>query len=87
MRYLKRPGRLVALAVAACVVLLGPAASSALAQGSEYYVTFDARWCPAYTDIYANRARNDIVESLEDLGATRSTAPAVCGSTPLRGRR
>jgi len=35
---------------------------------SGYYVTFAARDCPAYTDIYANKARNDIVESLEDLG-------------------
>ena len=31
-------------------------------------MTFVARWCPAYTDIFANRARNDIVESLQDLG-------------------
>ena len=47
--------------------------SAALAQGSGsegsgYYVTFAARVCPDYTDIYANRARNDIVESLKDLG-------------------
>jgi hypothetical protein len=47
---------------------------SALAQrsqesgGSGYFVTFVARSCPAYTDIYANRARNDILESLQDLG-------------------
>lgn len=52
------------------IVLLAFAAgaSSALAQGSGYYVTFAARWCPSYSDIFANRARNDIVESLEDLG-------------------
>ena len=36
--------------------------------GSGYYVTFAARVCPEYTDIFANRARNDIVESLKDLG-------------------
>ncbi len=52
---------------------LAAAASPALAQGagsggSGYYVTFVARVCPDYSDIYANRARNDIVESLKDLG-------------------
>lgn len=36
--------------------------------GSGYFVTFVARWCPEYTDIFANHARNDIVESLKDLG-------------------
>ncbi len=43
-------------------------AGSAVAQGSGYYVTFVARSCPSYTDIYANKARNDIQESLKDLG-------------------
>jgi YD repeat-containing protein len=37
-------------------------------RGSGYFVTFAARACPAYADIYANRRRNDIVEGLEDLG-------------------
>jgi hypothetical protein len=36
--------------------------------GSGYFVTFVARSCPDYTDIYANKARNDILESLKDLG-------------------
>jgi hypothetical protein len=59
--------------VAASAVWLALAAPPALAQGSGsepsgYYVTFVARYCPAYTDIFANRARDDIVESLEDLG-------------------
>ncbi len=40
----------------------------ARAQGSGYYVTFVARKCAAYTDIFANKARNDIQESLKDLG-------------------
>jgi hypothetical protein len=31
-------------------------------------VTFVARSCPSYSDIFANKARNDIQESLEDLG-------------------
>ena len=33
-----------------------------------YRVTLAARTCPAYTDIIANRNRNNIQESLEDLG-------------------
>ena len=33
-----------------------------------YTVTLAARTCPAYADIIANRNRNNIQESLEDLG-------------------
>lgn len=64
---------LLASASFACAALLGALSSSASAQtssggGSGYYVTFVARWCSAYTDIFANRNRNDIQESLQDLG-------------------
>ena len=62
----------VAVAITLCASVSGLAVGPALAQaasgGSGYYVTFVARWCRSYSDIYANRARNDIVESLEDLG-------------------
>ena len=44
------------------------AATPARAQGSGYFVTFAARVCPDYSDIFANKARNNIVESLKDLG-------------------
>ena len=59
--------------VAACCGLLSPGAARAAGGsgeggGSGYYVTFVARTCPAYKDIFANRARNDIQESLKDLG-------------------
>ena len=37
-------------------------------QGTDHFVTIVARQCPEYTDITANRARNDIQESLRDLG-------------------
>jgi Domain of unknown function DUF11 len=37
-------------------------------QTSPRYVTFVARQCPSYTAIAANRARNNIQESLRDLG-------------------
>ena len=32
-------------------------------------MTYAARACPTYTDVTANLARNDIQESLRDLGA------------------
>ena len=51
-----------------CAAFLGTVAGTASAQGSGYFVTFVARACPAYADIFANKARNDILESLEDLG-------------------
>lgn len=37
-------------------------------QGTDLFVTIAARQCPSYTDITANRARNNIQESLRDLG-------------------
>jgi uncharacterized repeat protein (TIGR01451 family) len=50
-------------------VLLWFGAARAQAQGaSGYRVTFVARECPSYSDIFANRARNNLVESLQDLG-------------------
>ena len=49
-------------------VVLWFGAGRAQAQASGYRVTFVARSCPSYADIFANRARNNIVESLKDLG-------------------
>jgi uncharacterized repeat protein (TIGR01451 family) len=61
-------GLLAAVAFAA-VLWFGAGRAQAQAQGaSGYRVTFVARSCPSYDDIYANRARNNIVESLKDLG-------------------
>ena len=34
----------------------------------DYSVTMAARYCPTYSDVFANRARNNIMESLQDLG-------------------
>ena len=50
------------------VLAMAPGAALAAQSGSGYYVTFVARSCAAYTDIFANKSRNDIMESLEDLG-------------------
>lgn len=55
------------LALLALGWALGPAPAEA-SSGSGLLVTFVARMCPSYTDINANRARNDIQESLRDLG-------------------
>ena len=37
-------------------------------EGTDYFVTIAARECPNYQSITANRARNNIQESLRDLG-------------------
>lgn len=42
--------------------------ASAQESDGNYYLTLVARVCPTYTDIMANLARNNIQESLEDLG-------------------
>ena len=58
----------------AALALLGAAPASAQqppgpdGQGTDYFVTIAARQCPTYEDITANRARNNIQESLKDLG-------------------
>ena len=66
--------RLRAPATAAVLALLMWAAAPAGAQiqgdpDSQRLVTIAARECDSYTDIRANLARNDIQESLQDLGA------------------
>lgn len=60
----------------AALLVAGLAASPARAQqppgpdrqGSDRFVTIAARWCPTYGDVAANRSRNNIQESLRDLG-------------------
>ena len=64
---IKHLGRLAVLLVIATLAL---ATGSAFAQttGTGYKMTLVARQCDTYTDIMANRARNNIQESLKDLG-------------------
>ena len=60
----------------AVLVTVGVMAAPAAAQqppgpdqaGTDYFVTIAARQCPNYQSITANRARNNIQESLRDLG-------------------
>lgn len=62
------------LAMGILAVLLVPAAASgapsakASAAGTGLLVTLAARECPSYQDVTANLARNNIMESLQDLG-------------------
>jgi uncharacterized repeat protein (TIGR01451 family) len=64
-------------AIVALVTCVGASATQAQAQGagSGMLVTFAARVCPTYTDITANRARNNLQESLRDLGADTPYKP------------
>jgi hypothetical protein len=74
-RSFRAPGVvLVALAPVAAVLglVMAPAAPAQAAAPDSYLVTFVARQCPTYQDITANLARNNIQESLQDLG--RDTA-------------
>ena len=80
--------------VAVTIAVFGLAAGSASAQqppgpdgeGTDQFVTFAARVCDAYTDISANKARNNIQESLKDLGRTRTIRPASWSTRTGRPR-
>ena len=72
------------------------AATSGTAKDQPYLVTLVARQCPSYSDISANLARNNIMESLQDLGPDTAYSsgqpidPAIESAhqdkcTPLRG--
>ena len=58
---------LVAVAPLAALLTVVVAPAQAAPSG-DYLVTFVARQCPTYQDITANLARNNIQESLQDLG-------------------
>ena len=55
-----------ALSAAAANPEAAPAASKGAA--AQYSVTMVARSCATYADVFANRSRNNIMESLRDLG-------------------
>jgi hypothetical protein len=62
------------LGAIALLLLCGSTASARISAdepngvGTDLFVTFAARECASYKDIRANLARNNIMESLEDLG-------------------
>ena len=59
--------RLAGLLAVLALLAVVPAAQ-AQSPPSGYYVTIAARVCNAYTDIFANKSRNNIMESLRNLG-------------------
>lgn len=61
--------------VAGVVVATTSTGPAGAATADPYLVTFVARECPTYTDIMANLARNNIQESLQDLGKDSVYAP------------
>jgi hypothetical protein len=65
----RAPAALVGLLLLLGSITIGAgAAPAAAATAPDYKVTFVSRVCPTYGDIMANRARNNIQESLRDLG-------------------
>jgi uncharacterized repeat protein (TIGR01451 family) len=53
--------------------------------GTGSWVTFAARVCPSYADISANKARNNIQESLRDLGPNTPYAGPLASSLVVPG--
>jgi hypothetical protein len=69
MRPSPRGARAALLLAASAAAALAQPARAQDGQGTQQrYVTIGARSCPSYADITANRARNNIMESLQDLG-------------------
>jgi MYXO-CTERM domain-containing protein len=70
-------GLLPAALALASFIVVAPTTPAAAAATPTYQVTMVARWCSSYTDIFGNRARNDIMESLRDLGPNTPYSPFV----------
>ena len=58
----------IVLALVVLSATLATIPATAPAADSDLTVTIAARFCDEYTDIFGNRARNNIMESLRDLG-------------------
>jgi hypothetical protein len=63
-----QPAASAVVAAAALLLLLAPSASQAQTNSEKKEVTIVARVCPSYDSIRGNRARNNIMESLKELG-------------------
>jgi uncharacterized repeat protein (TIGR01451 family) len=76
--------RRIVCVLAGMLLCAGWAVPSARAgqQSTTRLVTFAVRTCPAYGDVTANRARNNLMESLENLGAD-STYNGVHAVNPV----
>ena len=60
----------------ACGVWLGVGTPAAAAQGTGYSVTFAARQCTSYSDIFANRFRDDLMQTLQNVGPNSPYGPS-----------
>ncbi|MEV7122541.1 prealbumin-like fold domain-containing protein [Kitasatospora griseola] len=65
------------LLIAAVLAALPGAAAAAPEASDTLLVTYVARVCDNYDDVMANRARNNLQESLRDLGPDSNYAPGV----------
>lgn len=86
-------GRLTGVAlVGALALVVGSAGPASAATEPPYLVTFVARTCATYTDVMANLARNNLQESLRDLGPDtvyspgQAITPTVEETAPPVGR-
>jgi uncharacterized repeat protein (TIGR01451 family) len=61
-------GRVAGILATTLVCLAIVPAAHAQSGHTGYFVTIAARSCDAYTDIFANKSRNNIMESLRNLG-------------------
>ena len=67
--------RWLAAVALACGVWLGVGTAAAAAQGTGYSVTFAARQCTSYGDIFANRFRDDLMQTLQNVGPDSPYGP------------
>ena len=71
----QRMWRWLAAVALACGVWLGVGTAAAAAQGTGYSVTFAARQCTSYGDIFANRFRDDLMQTLQNVGPDSPYGP------------
>ena len=64
----RRVWRRLTVVALACGVWLCGGTAPAAAQGTGYRVTFAARECESYSDIFANRFRDDLMQTLQNVG-------------------
>jgi uncharacterized repeat protein (TIGR01451 family) len=67
--------RWLAAVALACGVWLGLGTAAAAAQGTGYSVTFAARQCTSYSDIFANRFRDNLMQTLQNVGPDSPYGP------------
>src|SRR5262245_11880378 len=83
-------GGFVVVAVTLSMLALSAEARAQIVgnSGADRWVTIAARECDSYQDIRGNLARNDIMESLQDLGADTlyQSGDQVDPRTELRGQ-